>query len=76
MAHHLFIVSRGFPELYEYLVERFAGDPNVKVIWDRRFGERRRRDDPCETERRSADRRTRSFVDEELASHSHAIVTV
>ena len=76
MDQHLFIVSRSFPELYDYLVERFAGDTNVEVIWDRRVGERRRRSEPSPDERRQADRRMRPFVDEELRSRSHAIVTL
>jgi hypothetical protein len=51
------IVSRDHAQLVDLLKERFAGDPAVRVILDRRRGERR--GGACEilTERRKADRR-------------------
>jgi hypothetical protein len=42
MARYLFVVSRQHRALYDYLLERFSGDPNAQVILDRRRGERRR----------------------------------
>ena len=39
MAHHLFIVSREKVWLFEYLLERFAGDRDVTVVLDRRRGD-------------------------------------
>jgi hypothetical protein len=76
MARHLFVVTRLESWFYDYLVERFADDPNVTVIRDRRVRERRQEfaSPPAGGERRQHDRRTRSHLDDELASHSHVIV--
>ena len=48
------------PELYDKLAEYYADDPNVKVIIDRRKGERRGKlgdDDPAASQRVQRDRR-------------------
>jgi hypothetical protein len=76
MPRHLFIVSRDHQELYTYLTERFADDPKVSVILDRRVGERRRVSVPVAVERRQADRRQRPEIDAEIRTRSYAIVTV
>jgi hypothetical protein len=70
------VVSREAPELYEELRERFADDPKVIVILDRRVAERRRRVEPVPVERRQRDRRTRPEVQEELRTSQYAIVTL
>ena len=76
MARYLFIVSRQHLDLYDYLRDRFADDQNVRVILNRRVGERRRTIAAVARERRASDRRSRPEVDEELRSRSHAIVTL
>ena len=80
MALYIFIVSRGHRNLHEHLLEQFSDDPNVRVILDRRYGERRRpgpAQPKLEGERRlRRDRRTRVSIDEELRTRSHAIVTL
>jgi predicted ATPase/class 3 adenylate cyclase len=68
---HLVIVARPNVNLYEYLREKLAGDPNVQVVLDRRYGEPR--PDAPAVERRSADRR-RLAVDEALRSRGLAVV--
>jgi hypothetical protein len=73
---HLFIVSRQHPDLYEYLRGRLTADGDVRVIADRRLGERRRRSAPAAAERRRADRRSQPEIDEQLRRHAHAIVTL
>jgi hypothetical protein len=60
------IVPRTAPALYAYLKGKFAEDPTISVIQDRRSGERRRRKDAPATERRRGDRRG--------ADQAHAIV--
>jgi hypothetical protein len=60
------IVPRTAPALYAYLKGKFAEDPTISVIQDRRSGERRRRNDPPAAERRRDDRRR--------ADEAHAIV--
>lgn len=77
MARTLYVIARRDPELYQYLRERFASDPAVDVVLDRRLTERRQRDYiPRQSERRRIDRRRRPEVDAELQSRSHAIVTL
>jgi hypothetical protein len=70
MARHIFIVSRGHHDLYEYLATQFEDDKNVKVILDRRVADR------DESLHIDDDRRMRSYVDEELKSRSHSVVTL
>jgi hypothetical protein len=60
------IVPRTAPALFAYLKGKFAEDPTISVIMDRRSGERRRRTDAPATERRRGDRRR--------ADQAHAIV--
>ena len=71
----MFIIARRHPELYDYLSTRFADDPNVTVVLDRRLTPRRRRALPAAAERRRVDRRSRPEVDEQLRATSLAVVT-
>jgi hypothetical protein len=72
----LFIVSRGNTKLASYLQNHFTGDTTVRVVVDRRHGERRQRSADVTADRRRADRRTRPHVDKELRLTSFAIVTL
>jgi len=74
--HHILIVSHADPDLYAYLANRFADDPAIQVILDRRFAKRRQSMSPVAAERRQRDRRLRPWVDEELRLRSHVIVTL
>jgi hypothetical protein len=76
MGRNVFIVSRQHRDLYTYLRERFASDPAVEVVLDRRFGQRRQRQSPVDAERRRSDRRQRPEVEAELQTRSHAIITI
>ncbi len=76
MPHHLLIVSHADPDLHAYLANRFADDPAIQVILDRRFAKRRQSMSPVAAERRQRDRRLRSWVDDELRLRSHVIVTL
>ena len=69
---HLVIVARPNVNLYEYLKLKFAGDPNVQVVLDRRNGEARTAGGTA-VERRTADRR-RVAVDQALRSRGLAVV--
>lgn len=60
------IVPRTAPALFAYLKGKFADDPTISVVQDRRSGERRRRNDAPASERRRGDRRR--------ADEAHAIV--
>ena len=73
-SEDLLVVARSQQGLYEYLCEDFANDPDVKVLIDRRRGERRQRGDQWTAERRQTDRRTRPPLDPKLESVGFAIV--
>lgn len=60
------IVPRTAPALFAYLKDKFATDPTISVLMDRRTGERRRQNDAPTIERRRRDRRQ--------AESAHAIV--
>ena len=77
MSEHLFIVSRQQPGLYSYLSREFTGEPEVRVILDRRLGERRQQEMGRTREasdRRHADRRGDTAVRAELNSLGYAFV--
>jgi hypothetical protein len=74
-SRDLFIVARSDAALHGFLSQHFAGRPDVDVISDRRYDERRRRSECMVTERRRAERR-RYSVSADLAAFGVAIVTV
>lgn len=55
--HWLIIVSRDKPELHEKLRQAFGAAPLVRVMFDRRKGDRRRASADAAAERRRTDRR-------------------
>ncbi len=57
MPRYLFVMSYSDPSRFDFVQRRLDGKNHVEVIFDRRFRERRRRDDPALTDRRQADRR-------------------
>jgi hypothetical protein len=78
VAAHLFIVSRLEPDLYTYLAREFSSEDDVRVILDRRVGERRA---PAgngggaqQGERRQGDRRRQSHVARQIRSLGYAFV--
>ena len=72
---HLFIVSRSEPELFAYLSKEFEGEDDVRVIVDRRIGERRQSaDSKPAIERRQGDRRGQSHVSRQVNSIGYAFV--
>ena len=54
----LFVVSRDLPGRHESLAYAFDGDGGVRVIFDRRRADRRRRRGAPALERRTTDRRS------------------
>lgn len=53
----LFVVRRGRDSTFRSLQRQYGHDPAVRVIWDRRYAERRRANQPVPHERRHAQRR-------------------
>ena len=71
---YLYIVARTQPGLYEEIADRFADDPKVTVIFDRRDDERKAA--VTAAQRRMRDRRRNDEVQEWLRDRSYAVVTV
>ena len=72
----LFVVSPAAMDQYEYLKRAFANDKRVRVILDRRSGERRKAPSARDAERRRTDRRSRSMIDDQLRRQGWAMVRV
>lgn len=72
----LFVVSRRQPDLYEYLVQQFGDEPDVTVLLDRRFTERRQpvAPRPADDDRRRADRRQNNDAAYELLTMGYTAV--
>ena len=70
---HLVIVARPQVNLYEYLRQKFADDPNVQVVLDRRQGERRGETAATAADRGAADRRHME-IDQALRARGLAVV--
>jgi hypothetical protein len=56
-AYDLCVVRRGHAEVFRLMEEHFKDDPSVRVIWDRRGGERRTTPRPSALDRRRGERR-------------------
>ncbi|MFQ5829259.1 MAG: hypothetical protein ACE5JD_08910 [Candidatus Methylomirabilia bacterium] len=61
IARYLFIVGRDHADLYDALTEDYSERRRVRVLMDRRQGERRQRLPVYGPERRRAERRRRPF---------------
>ena len=74
MAHVLLVVSRDAPELRARFARQLAGVERVKVLVDRRVGERRGTTDRSGAERRRGNRRTRPEADGRLRAEGWTLV--
>ncbi len=54
---NLIVVARSRIATFARLREQFSGEPNVRVMWDRRAQERRERTNDRVSERRTQERR-------------------
>jgi class 3 adenylate cyclase/tetratricopeptide (TPR) repeat protein len=70
----IFIVARYNPQLYEYLRREFSHDNRIRIVMDRRVGERRQRVESASGERRQNDRRQHLDVDAHLRERGVVIV--
>ena len=70
----IFIVARYNPQLYEYLQREFSHDARIRIIMDRRVGERRQRSEAAPGERRQTERRQHLDVDAHLRERGVVIV--
>ncbi|MBI4636789.1 MAG: hypothetical protein HY727_10620 [Candidatus Rokubacteria bacterium] len=76
MPRELFIVARDRMDLFEYLSQTFLEADAIRVVLDRRQGERRQQDAACPGDRRRADRRARPRIDAEIRSRGYAYLAL
>lgn len=76
METTLFVVARERHDLYASLVRTFETDEAVRVILDRRLGERRRRLEARAVDHRRGARRARPEVDTQLRSRGWALLSL
>lgn len=74
LTEFLLVVARDRREFWDCWTQWFSGIPHVRVILDRRRGERRRRVKAHQPERREADRRHHPGIDAELRSVGFDII--
>lgn len=70
----LIVVAHEQTTLYRLFVQAFAGNPQIEVMQDRRFSERRRHAVAPQLERRRGDRRRRAGLDAEARSRDRSFV--
>jgi hypothetical protein len=71
-----FIVAKGEEALCECLTAQFAGRTDVEVIMDRRRATPRQRPGAVDRGQRAGERRSRSKIDDDLASVGFAVVPI
>jgi len=70
----IFVVARYNPQLYDYLQREFSHEERIRIIMDRRVGERRQRGDTPASDRRQGDRRHHHEVDAHLRERGFVIL--
>ena len=70
----IFVVARYNPQLYDYLQRAFSHEERIRIIMDRRVGERRQRGDTPPSDRRQSDRRRHQEVDVNLRERGVVIL--
>jgi hypothetical protein len=70
----LIIVSRDQPELWEALKQEFGGSDEIRVILDRRHGERRQVERSDVEDRRGRDRRNLPRIEDDLRTRKYVLV--
>jgi len=73
-VRQLVIVARNRGHLFEYLERAFAGNETIRVVLDRRVGERRGHSGPSDVERRHGDRRSPRKIDGLLSAVGWVVV--
>ena len=74
MVRQVIIVAGHRAHLYEHIKRAFAGNETVRVLLNRRIGERRVRSGPSTAERRQGDRRAPRTIDGLLRAMGLAVV--
>ena len=73
-VRQLVIVARNRRHLFEYLERAFVGNETIRVVLDRRVGERRGHSGPSDVERRHGDRRSPRKIDGLLSAVGWVVV--
>lgn len=69
----LIIVARDQPDLWQALTREFGHSQDIRVILDRRRGERRRTERVHAPDRRGADRRSMPRIEDDLRARQYVL---
>jgi hypothetical protein len=72
----LIVVAQDEPGIYRNLCRRFEGAGGVRIVRDRRLGDRRRTSRSRGRDRRISDRRVQSDIERRLRSLGYATIPV
>jgi hypothetical protein len=70
----LIIVARDQPELWRALTREFGQSQEIRVLLDRRLGERRKDDQSYVPDRRGMDRRSMPRIEDDVRSRQYVLV--
>ena len=70
----LIIVARDQPELWRALTREFGQSQEIRVLLDRRLGERRKDDQFYAPDRRGMDRRSMRRIEDDVRSRQYVLV--
>ena len=70
----LIIVSRDQPDLWQALTQEFGQSQEIRVLLDRRQGERRKDNQAHAPDRRGADRRSLPRIEDDVRSRQYVLV--
>jgi hypothetical protein len=70
----LIIVARDQPELWRALTHEFGQSQEIRVLLDRRQGERRKADQAHTPDRRGTDRRSLPRIEDDVRSRQYVLV--
>lgn len=70
----LIIVSRDQPDLWQALSREFGQSQEIRVLLDRRQGERRKDNQTHTPDRRGADRRSLPRIEDDVRSRQYVLV--
>ena len=65
---HLVIVARSNVDLFDYLTDKFANDPEIRVVLDRR------RDEPAREDHTGVGERRHHAIDQALRTRGLAVI--
>jgi len=74
MVRGLIIVARDQPDLWRTLIQEFGQSQDIRILLDRRQGERRKGNQFYAPDRRGVDRRSLPRIEDDVRSRQYVLV--